>query len=152
MMSTLSSQSKGTLLVFDLPTSNGLNGHLTVIRFFCATLLVPKVYFINCLNAILWNVTLCVLLTVSEGFLPTGKAVTLHGLISPFCHWCGSDSQITGLIVCTRCNHWSVWPWMFFQLLSQPSCCSLPVWLTSGLQVSNRFRLLINFSSIPEQL
>ncbi len=66
-----------------------------------------KVYFINCLNAILWNVTLCVLLTVSEGPLPTRKAVTLHGLISPFCHWCGSDSQITGLIVCTRCNHWS---------------------------------------------
>jgi len=28
-------------------------------------------------------------------------------LISPLCYWCSSASQITGLIVCTRCNYWS---------------------------------------------
>lgn len=74
---------------------------------FCATLLAPKV---SCFHAMFWNVTQCVLFTVFECSLSTGAAVTQqsrHFLISPLCYWCSSASQITGLIVCTRCNYWS---------------------------------------------
>ncbi len=37
----------------------------------------------------------------------SSNTTVLHCLISPCFHWCSSASQITRLIVCTRCNYWS---------------------------------------------
>lgn len=70
----------------------------------------PKWTSQSCFHAMFWNVTPCVLFTVFECPLSTGAAVTqrsLRFLISPLCYWCSPASQITGLIVCTRCNYWS---------------------------------------------
>lgn len=132
---------------------------------FCScTLLAPKVNFPKLFHAMFWNVTQCVLFTGFECPLSTEAAVTQQSLcflISPLCYWCSSASQITGLIVCTRCNYWSAGNLFglerfFSVLVSAQLLLSSHVvnkW-TLGLKKleAHCFRLLITCISISRQL